>query len=324
MKTALLLIASLTLTNSAFAQTETTSVQKTEASQTQVETQIANDAALVKPVEKTTSAVNQEENQKKAFGITLFLIGGYSDKQFYGEKPSFDVFDSYVSFNYRASKDLRFGARPAFGYATEGFNKYGDETNNRARIRDFSFLMTMYNLFEDIMPLKTDLKFQPRVYLPTSDGSKDQGMIARLRTELELRYFIDKYSTIRYNISPSYYFQRNTVYLDNANPKKPNSLKTTSQADLEQTVELSWNMNKYYSIKPAIGFSEVWSNTSDLNSTREQQQFRKTSLLYGAGIEIRPVRNFNFTVGARTEKDLLNSDKSEETSYSIMTGATLY
>lgn len=265
-----------------------------------------------------------DEKQKNPFGISLFLIGGYTDKQLYSDKPSFDIFDSYISFSYRVSNDLRFSARPAFGYATDGYNKYGDRTDDRARIRDFSLAATMLNLFEDSMPVMMDLKFQPRLYLPTSEASKDQGIISRFRPELEVRYFLNSQATIRYNLSPSYYFQRNTVYFDNSNPKKPNSLKTTTLADLEQTVELSWNMNKYYSLKPAIGLTDLWSNTSSLNTSREAEQFRKTSLLYGVGVEIRPIKKFSFTVGARTEKDLLNSDRSVETSYSFMTGITLY
>lgn len=258
------------------------------------------------------------------FGVALFFIGGYSDKQFRRDNPSFDIFDSYVAFSYLLSNDIRVSARPAFGYSTEGVNIYGDEVTNKIRIRDFSFAASVRNIFSDYIDPALELKFKPRLYLPTSDASKDTGMIARLRLETRLLYYLNRYTWMEFYVKPSYFFQRNTVALSYANPKRPPVLQTTALADSEHGVELHYNLSRTFSLQPAVGFTEFWTNTSDVNTAREKIQFRQTSLLYGMGLEVRPTRTISFILGVRTEKDLIVADKSEETSYSLLWNSILF
>ncbi len=267
-----------------------------------------------------SSAYNADQSQKSAFGITYFFIGGQGISQD-NQYSSFDVFDSYLSFNYKAAPDLRFAARPAFGYAFEGKNKFGDEVTNKSRVRDFSFLMTIYNVGEDFLPATVSYKLQPRLYLPTGDDSKEQGMIARLRIENEVRWSFQKYSEVRFYATPSYFFQRSTTYVSNQNPKKPNQLKTTALMDSEHGVEIGYSVNKYFSIKPGLNFIEKYSNESLINGLT---QFHSSVVDYRIGIEIRPTRQFSFTVGLQSEQDLINTDKTNEISYSVLTGGTLF
>lgn len=277
---------------------------------------------------ETASSTRVKTNNREVvpFSVTAYFLGGYSDQQFYNENPSFGIFDSYISFNYHINRDIRVSARPAFGYATAGNGRNGDRVNNedKATIRDFSFAASIRNIGEDWLPDDVTLKFKPRLFLPTSDASKDQGTIAKFRFEWEIKYYVGRYNNFRVYLVPNYYFQRNTVYASQPVGTKPSLLYTTRMADSEHGVEYSYDINKYFALKPAIGFEESWSNTSQANSDREKVQFRESSWYYGGGLEINPSRAWGFTLGVRTKKDMINTDRSDETSYTILADAVLF
>ncbi|MBC7459004.1 MAG: hypothetical protein H7235_12035 [Bdellovibrionaceae bacterium] len=272
----------------------------------------------------STMSVKNKTLVTVPFSVTAYFLGGYSDQQFYNENPSFGIFDSYISFNYHVNRDVRISARPAFGYSTSGNGRNGDPQMDKATIRDFSFAGTIRNIGEDYLPDDVTLKFKPRLFLPTSDASKDQGLIAKLRFEWEIKYYVGRYNNFRIYLVPNYYFQRNTVYLSPAQGTKPTLLYATTMADSEHGVEYSYDINKYFALKPSVGFEESWSNTSIVNSDREKVQYRKSSWYYGGGLEINPSRDWGFTLGVRTSKDMINTDKSEETSYTILADAVIF
>ena len=282
--------------------------------------------AFAQSMTPVNTAINQApvKSDENPFSISLFMIGGYSDQQFRNANPSFDIFDSYLAFNYNINPDVRISARPAFGYSTDGVNKYSDKVGDRSRIRDFSFAGSIRNILENILDDSLSLKFKPRLYLPTSDGSKDQGMIASFLAETELKYYLSRYNSFKFYIKPKYYFQRNTVYLDNSIPSRPNYLKQTTMMDSEHGLEFNYDISKFFALKPIVAFEESWSNTSSVNTSKEADQYHKTTIFYGGGIEIKPTRDFSFTVGVRTTKDLITPAKTEETGYSILTDISVF
>jgi hypothetical protein len=297
----------------------------TTFAQEKADSVISLDRETSVPME-TSSAVKVENKSKEVvpFSVTAYFLGGYSDQQFYNENPSFGIFDSYISFNYHVNRDVRLSMRPAFGYSTSGNGRNGDPQVDKATIRDFSFAGSIRNIGEDFLPDDVTLKFKPRLFLPTSDASKEQGTIAKFRFEWEIKYYVGRYNNFRIYLVPNYYFQRNTVYLRPALGEKPAVLNTTMLADSEHGIEYSYDINKYFALKPAIGFEESWSNTSQANTDREKVQYRKSSWYYGGGLEINPSRDFGFTLGVRTSKDMINTDKSVETSYTILADAVLF
>lgn len=268
-----------------------------------------------------SSTSSFDDQQPKAFSITLFSLGGYDDKQFHNADPSMDFFDNYVSFNYKINRDFRISARPAFGYSTAGINTYGDKVENKMRTRDFSLVAKFSNLLEDYISAEFDLSNQFRLYLPTSDASKDSGMIARLRYELETKYHFNRGVNVRYYAKPSYFFQRSTVYLDNSNPNRPNSVKTTSKIDIEHGGELNYDLNKVFALKPGFEVQEKWSNSS---AAEFKDEYHACTIRTQLGLEIAPSRNLNFTIGIQSTKDLILTDKDAETGYTLMTNATLF
>ena len=283
--------------------------------------QQADQAATAAPVAAGTVTANPtlSENLPKAFSISLFSLGGFSDKQFRNADPSMEFFDNYVSFNYKFNRDFRISARPAFGYSTAGRNIFGDEVTDKIRTRDFSLVAKYSNLFEDSLSAKAELANAFRLYFPTSDSSKDSGMIARLRYELEGRYNFQKSSNFRYYAKPSYYFQRSSFTVD-ANPKKPN-VKTTNKIDLEHGGEFSFEMNSYLAAKPGFEIQEKWTNSAP---SKNKPEIHTTTIRTGFGVEVRPTRDMNFTVAINDTRDLIVTDKSPETGYTLMTNISMY
>lgn len=272
--------------------------------------------------ENTTSAagsnvatVSEAKPEKSKFGITWYFLGGQTLNNQTEQLSSFDIFDSYLSFNYKISDDFRISARPAFGYALQGTTNSGKETNDKARIRDFSFVAAFSNLFEESLPATVSYRFAPRLYLPTSDGSKEQGMIARLRLEQSLRWNFAKYSDLNIYAKPSYYFQRSTTYMTSSG-----KINTTNAADSEHGVEVGYSLSKMFSLKPALNFVESWSNASGAN---DKSTFRKSVLDYRLGLEVRAMKELSFTIGVQNEQDLL-AKRDDEMSYTILTNGVLF
>lgn len=275
----------------------------------------AETASVANVAGSNTASIGDDKPAKGNFGVTWYFIGGQTLSNKSEQLSSFDIFDSYLSFNYKISDDFRIAARPAFGYALQGTTNAGRETNDRARVRDFSFAATFSNLFQENLPASMSYRFAPRLYLPTSDGSKEEGMIARLRLEQSLRWNIARYDEISLYAKPSYYFQRSTTYLTSAG-----KVRTSKAADSEHGIEYSHSLSKMFSIKPALNFIESWSNASAANN---QPTFRSSVLDYRLGLEVRAVKNLSFTIGIQREQDLL-AKKDDEMSYSLLTGGTLF
>lgn len=256
---------------------------------------------------------------KPSFGVSYFLIGGQTLINNNSQMSSFDVFDSYISFNYKVNRYLRFSARPAFGYSVQGLDNKGKEVTDKSRVRDLSFLMTFTNLEENVWPSTMEYKFQPRLYLPTSDGSQEQGMIARLRLEQEVSWQFSPDWKLRTYLVPSYFFQRNTTYVKTANTNS--KVVTTAMADSEQGIELGYEVNKTFTILPCLHFVDKWSNSSSVNNI---DQSHSTVLDYRLGLGVKVNRDFGFTIGLQAEQDLINTDREIEYSYSILTGGSLF
>ncbi|AZZ37119.1 hypothetical protein CIK05_10050 [Bdellovibrio sp. qaytius] len=262
-----------------------------------------------------TAVVEKDKPVRNNFGVTWYFIGGQTLSNQTDQLSSFDVFDSYLSFNYKISEDFKISARPAFGYALQGTTNVGKETNDRSRVRDFSFVAGFSNLFQESLPASMSYKLAPRLYLPTSDGSKEEGMIARLRMEQSLRWAFGQYSDVTFYAKPAYYFQRTTTYLNSSG-----KIRTSKLADSEHGAELSYSLSKMFAVKPALNFIESWSNSSSANN---QATFRSSALDYRIGLEIRAIKDLSFTLGLQREQDLL-AKKDDEMSYSLLTGGTLF
>jgi hypothetical protein len=266
---------------------------------------------------------------KSSFGMAFYSLGGYDDTQFNNPDPSFSMYDAYVSLSWKMPNDIRLALLPTFGYTTSGNDYQGRQATDKFYWRDFSISVAQNNLFENYIGASWNLKQKARLYLPTSDGSKEEGMIARIRLEFEARYNLDRYSSVRAYLKPSYYFQRSKSYLSGT------KVKASKLIDAENGAELNWSLNKYFSVKPGFEIKEKWANYSEVNSADLKVQDRVTGewtnfngthstvIDYRFGFEIRPNRNMNFTIGIQDERDLADPSATPVTSYSLLTNITI-
>jgi len=294
--------------------TSSTSVSKENS-------QSSNNGAVVKD--------DPDYYSKSSFGMAFYSLGGYDDTQFRNSNPSFSMYDAYVSLSWKMPNDIRLALLPTFGYTTSGNDYRGQEATDKFYWRDFSISVAQNNLFENYLAAEWNLKQKARLYLPTSDGSKEEGMIARIRLEFEARYNLDRYSSVRAYLKPSYYFQRSKSYLSGT------KVKASKLIDAENGAELNWSLNKFFSVKPGFEIKEKWTNYSEANAadlkafnrdTNEWMNFNgthNTVIDYRFGIEIRPTRNLNFTVGIQDERDLTDPSVTPTTSYSLLTNITI-
>lgn len=280
---------------------------------------------------KTSVVVKDDPDyfSKSSFGIMFYSLGGYDDSQFRNPEPSLSVYDAYVSLSWKMPNDIRLSVLPTFGYTTSGNDNRGAQAADKFYWRDFSISVAQNNLFENYVGAAWNLKQKARLYLPTSDGSKEEGMIARLRLEFEARYNLDRYSSVRAYLKPSYYFQRSKSYLSGT------KVKTSKLIDAENGAELNWSLNKYFSVKPGFEIKEKWGNSSESNAADlkyfdtkagEWVNFNgthSTVIDYRLGFEIRPTRNMNFTFGIQDERDLTDPSATPVTSYSLLTNIVL-
>lgn len=266
---------------------------------------------------------------KSSFGAMFYSLGGYDDSQLRNPDPSLSVYDAYLSLSWKMQNDIRLSLLPTFGYTTAGKDNRGNDAADKFYWRDFSISVAQNRLFEDSLPAAWSLKQKARLYLPTSDGSKEEGMIARLRLELETRYNLDRYSSIRMYLKPSYYFQRSKSYLSGT------KVKASKMIDSEHGAEVNWSLNKYFSIKPGFEIKEKWANTSETNASDLKYYDTKlnewvnnngthfTEINSRLGFEIRPNRDMNFTLGIQEARDLTDPSAPPVTSYSLLTNIVL-
>lgn len=293
-----------------------------------VKAQTPTGASSLTPAEapastSVTEASTEGSSGSSAWGLNFFSLGGIYEQQFKRADPSMSFFENYLGLSYRPNRDLRLGVRYSFIYNTDGLDRNGREVidANKAESADMSVLVTLKNILEDNIPSAMELKFQPRVYLPTSDKSKASGMIASLRLETEMRYYINKTQGLRVWFQPRYYFQRNTSYQTGKVLRDGRlELKTTEMAQSKHGIEFSQALAKWFAVKPGFEIEESWSNTSPTN---ELSEYRKSTIDYRLGFEFTISREINTTLGFAYNQDFYDANTFER-QMTLMTNVSIF
>jgi hypothetical protein len=98
-------------------------------------------------------------------------------------------------------------------------------------------------------------------------------------------------------------------------------VRTTPKIDIEHGGEFTYDLSHTFALKPNFEFQEKWSNTS---VAENKDEYHACTVRTGIGLEIAPNRGMNFTVGIDSTRDLIATDKSPETGYTLMTNLELY
>lgn len=277
----------------------------------------------LRPLNTNVVTSNEQAfSDKSNFGIFLFSMGGLNHSNLKGDATAIDFWDNYISFNYKFSDGFAIAVRPAFNFTTGGVNKYGDEVASALEWRDLSFVTAFGEVLEGMLPASMSFKTQFRFYLPTSDYSKNSGLIIRMRWQNDLKYYFMRYNYVRFFFKTSYHFQRNTAYLDSSNPKFPPSVRTTPAWDIDWGGEVTWSLNKKFALKTGFEAEEDWSNSSPANNL---DAYRKSVVRWDIlAAEFRPSRSFSVSLSGNLSRDLIRADKETEYGITLITGAVLY
>jgi hypothetical protein len=273
------------------------------------------------------------DSLRQKWNVTLFSIASVNNMSYGKQATSTRSFDSYnyFGFNNKIDADTKFSVRIPFIYSSPGQNSYAENTPSRLDIQDVHFAFSKYDLgyIGDV-----DISGNVKLYLPTSEYSQNSKLVAKLRFEAYFEYAIGRFSSINYVIKPDFYWQRQTAFLNTDTPqfndgafvRDPRS--TTKQYSFQHYLESVIDVNRYYSVKPRLGFDEDWYYSSDIEQLEGNHV---TRFVAGLGLEMRPMRGLTFTLGVQNQTTL-GSYKGkdvvlgapENTQYSLMTNAFLF
>lgn len=119
---------------------------------------------------------------------------------------------NYPTFEYRLGRGEKVFVRPAFLLNSAGQNNAGRPYDSKFAWSDLYFGYSSYSI--PWLPFEMDYKSEIRVYLPTSDTSRAEGMIARIRGDLKAHYPLTNRLTFLLWFKPEYFVQTRTAKLN--------------------------------------------------------------------------------------------------------------
>lgn len=119
---------------------------------------------------------------------------------------------NYPTFEYRTGRGEKVFVRPAFLLNSTGQSNTGEAYDSKLEWSDLYFGYSSYNI--PWLPFEMDYKSEIRVYLPTSDSSRNEGMIARIRGDLKAHYPLTSRLTFLLWFKPEYFVQTRTAKLN--------------------------------------------------------------------------------------------------------------
>lgn len=163
---------------------------------------------------------------------------------------------NYLTLEYRTGRGEKVFFRPAFLLDSAGEDLRGTQSDSRLVWSDVYFGYSSYNI--PWLPFNMDYKSEVRLYLPTSETSKNEGMIARLRGDMKAHYPLTNRLTFLLWFKPDYFFQRLTA-------------KTNARGFANGTRHYGYDLsaNIYYQLRGGVfGFGssvaheQTWTNES--------------------------------------------------------------
>lgn len=181
---------------------------------------------------------------KRNIGVGFFSYLTMEASEVNRSKGQLDAYN-YPTFEYRTGRGEKLFFRPAFMLYTAGEDLRGTKTDSRFQWSDAFFGYASNSI--PWLPFEMDYKSEIRVYVPTSDSSRDEGMIARIRGDLKAHYPLTNRLTFLLWFKPDYFIQTRTAkYLP---PRTPNE-RPLVRGTRDYGYELSANL--YYQMRGGV------------------------------------------------------------------------
>jgi len=272
----------------------------------------------------STSAPSSMGQGVSRWGASFFSIGSLSQGQIETGGASYSAY-SYLGLNYKLNETRSWSLRPVFNANSEGLDKSGKKIS-----ADFSWgdahLVYSDKEIATLGPVGVSTNF--KLYLPTSEFSRQVHTVAIFRPETFVAYDLGGKMWLTWVIKPDFFIQSQTTFEDRSSPPVEGSYKrkATSLAALDHYLEFKRELNKVFAIKPYVGFKENWTHaggSSDLKAAHN------TSAKLGLGIDLKPLQGVSFSLLAENlvrvsnRADAVKYFRSEDNSLILITTASL-
>jgi hypothetical protein len=222
--------------------------------------------------------------------LSFFQLAATEPARFDDKKSTAFFFYNYFSFNYKIDDSSRFAVRPVFTLESPGVNKYNDTVSKwNMNWGDWYVQYSKFDLFE-LGPFgsRTNL----RLYAPTSDASKNNGMIAQFHPELFFETSLRRGTGIEIAFKGDYYAHSKKAYSFTTESGKV-VYTTNKEAELESYAELNQRLTSKFNLKPRLTWFDEWKHSSPVNNFSSSHT---TRFAVGLGLDWHPSNNFNTTV----------------------------
>lgn len=320
-----LMVSLLSLPASAQSREEAASTLKAPAPSTSARTEAAQTNRVkledvkspASPIVESAASIAVSDDffvNTDKWTATFFSIGSATTQQIDNGGTGVSAYN-YIGLNKRITSETRFSVRIPFIFNTNGLNKYGDYESQKIDLSDVILAYSDYDLtyFGNF-----EVSGNFKVYLPTSEYTQKAKTIARIRPEAYVTLPIGRYSYVTYAFKPDYYFQSQTAYYDDTTPTRADGSfvtdprRTNKIASLEHYVELTLDINKYFSSKTSLGFDEDYYYGSAAEGLSGGHATFGTAAV---GLEIRPFRGLRFILSVQNKPSLNTSRSVEKVAY---------
>ena len=219
---------------------------------------------------------------------------------------------NYLSLEYRLGRQHKISFRPVFLYSFAGTDDRGFYRDESFQWGDAFINYTHYDLFN--LPFDFDVTSQLKVYAPTSDSSRNRGMVTRIRPYFIASRVMSPGLSLNLHFQPDYYVNERTAFLNDRG-----FVNTNRHYGYEAFAEVNYRINRYFSAAGSFGHDQMWSHVSVSNNRGE---FRTEELRGDASISIF-YKGLISAVGLSQRHDVLRPRRElqafndEETSYYV-------
>ena len=148
--------------------------------------------------------------------------------------------------------------------------------------------------------------WEGRVYLPTSEHSRNTKMISRFRNDFILSKYFSSQVVMEYTSKLNYYYQSQTTYENNFVDENGFDVSTTSRTKklfYDHWLSLWYRMKPGLSLGWQVGWEHTYYNKSDVNRGRNKPGQHDYKMGPQVAFELSSNANFIFQISDNVTND---------------------
>ena len=232
---------------------------------------------------------------------------------------------NYFSLSYKTSGDRKFSFRVPFTFNSAGFDEFNGNKNNEQEmlLQDLILSFTDYNLI--LLPWDIGVYWEGRIYLPTSQQSKDTKLITRLRNDFIFSKYLNSHWVMEYASKLNYFYQSQSAYENSfvdENGFDVNLTSRTKNLSHEHWFSLWFRTVPEFSLGILAGWEDTYYNKSKNNLGKDKDNQHEYKLGPQLAFELSSNANFIFqisdNVNNKFNRSELGAFKSENVEMTLL------